>query len=53
MSSKGIISSLTVAYNVFDSTPFFVDEGIIANVVIATKELQSGCPFSRGLNFKF
>lgn len=40
MSSKGIISSLTVAYHVFDSTPFFVDDGIIANVVLATKELQ-------------
>jgi len=40
MSSQGIISSLAVAYHVFDSTPFFVDEGIIANVVIATKELQ-------------
>jgi len=40
MSSHGIINSLTVAYSVFDSTPFFVDEGIIANVVIATKELQ-------------
>ncbi len=46
MSSHGIINSLTVAYSVFDSTPFFVDEGIIANVVIATKELQSGCSFS-------
>ncbi|CBY39491.1 unnamed protein product, partial [Oikopleura dioica] len=34
MSSHGIINSLTVAYSVFDSTPFFVDEGIIANVVI-------------------
>ena len=53
MSSKGIISSLTVAYHVFDSTPFFVDDGIIANVVMATKELQSGCPFSLLLNFKF
>jgi len=42
----GIVNSLVVCYAVFDSTPFFVDEGIIANVVNAVKELQFVDPWT-------
>ena len=39
-SANGCVNVLTVSYGIFNLTPFFVDEGIIANVVIATRELQ-------------
>jgi len=42
----GIVNTLVVCYAVFDSTPFFVDEGIIANVVNAVTELQFVDPWT-------
>jgi len=46
----GFVNTLVVCYAVFDSTPFFVDEGIIANVVNAVTELQPGSSFSTPVN---